>query len=162
MKKVFSGLIIILIVIVIASSCKKSGTPSHAITADTISHWTINGKTDTGATTVYAGTYLESNDYISDTVTDLVVIDFSTKPTVNRKFRIVGISTTPNSTECGIGVATEISSNLIENAVSIDTPGDSLTVTIINGKIKATFSNIPMLNKQSSIYTAISGQIIEQ
>jgi hypothetical protein len=163
MKKKFEVLVIALVVIIGASGCKKSNVSTTSASADTVSQWKYGGKTYTGSTTVYGGTYLESNDYISDTVTNILIIGFSQKPTVNGKFKVVSEGTTLNSKECIVVAASmSQSTTLTEGAASVGVPGDSVTVTIVNGKINAIFSNVVVQDQQLTLYSSISGKLIEQ
>jgi hypothetical protein len=160
MKKIMGVLVIIVIIMIGASGCKKSNA---VVPINTISHWKLDGKSDTGAVTLYSTqtNYMESNQYISDTITKVLIIGFSTKPTASGKFEVVGQNTTVNSKECIIEAATITPTQVMTGVKSTGQPGDSVTVTIVNGKIYASFSNIVIL-ENGGFYSLISGELIEQ
>jgi hypothetical protein len=161
MKKILSILAVVFIVILGTVGCKKSNT---ALPINTISHWELDGKSDTGTTTLYSDqqNYISSNQYISDTITNVLAVQFSAKPTTNAKFAVVGAGITPNSKECAIlGITVTPSTASIINIQSIGNAGDSVTVAIVDGKITATFSNIEIQDK-GIFYSLISGVLIQQ
>jgi hypothetical protein len=159
MKKLIHILSASIVLILIASACKKS-----SVASSNQSQWKVNNKTYIGNTTVFGGTYFESNAYpdSTDSLTNILVIGFSQRPVANGKFAVVGETTTPNSKECILVAAKEYpSSPLTQGDISIGNPGDSVTVTIVNGKITATFSSI-IVQDVNKFYTSISGKLIEQ
>jgi hypothetical protein len=160
MKRVMGFLVIIIIITAGVSSCKKSNT---VVPANAISHWELDGKSDTGTTTLYSDqqNYLSSNQYLSDTVTNILAIQFSSRPTINGKFAVVGAGVTPNSKECDILSITANLSSQVAGIQSVGEAGDSVSVTIVNGKITATFSNIEIQDK-GGFYSLISGVLIQQ
>jgi hypothetical protein len=164
MKKVVSVLTLSVILIISASSCKKASTPKSI--ASTESQWSFNGETDTANSTVYATegsiSFLEANDVISDSLTNFVLLEFGSIPVNNEKFPVLEATTTPDSAQCvletGFLDATHTPTIVGQSAGS---ELDTVTVTIINGKIHASLSNITM-QEYTSIFTGITGTLIQQ
>jgi len=164
MKRVVSILTSTVIIISSISSCKKASTSAPIAAGIPTSQWTFNGVTDTGSSTVFATqgstNLIESNDVISDSLTNFILLQFGSAPINNEKFS-VGYKTSPDSGQCVIGVGyIDASHTVTLVGQGAGSTTDSVTVTIVNGKYHATFSNIVI--NQYNTFTGLSGALIQQ
>jgi hypothetical protein len=162
MKKIISVLAVLLIISVSVSSCKKESTVIST------SNWKIGEKTYAGTTTIvgssYGTNFLESNE-VSDSTTNFILIQFGSEPTTTQKFGVAGYGTSPTSTQCIILTAEAVGTTQPVNPLfeSVGNPGDSIAVSVINGKINVSFSNIIVANpNQTLVLSSLSGTLIQQ
>jgi len=163
MKRLPVCLIIITIFAISLASCKKSSTGIST------SQWSLNGKTYTGTTTLLVKedtvAYILESTSTLDSITNFIEIGFKSNPVNNKKFAVAAAygSSSLDSVHCIIvaGYAIPPSTNGLIGE-SFGNPGDSVSITIVNGKVHATFSNIITMGQSSSLFGALSGTIIQQ
>jgi hypothetical protein len=154
MKK--TATVLMIGIILMATGCTKDAVTISG------SQWSIDGVTYIGNTTVYGASFLESNNNVSDSLINSILINFKTKPVTDGKYGVILQTSTPTSTQCAITtLKIEDGSTVVAGPVSSGTATDSVTVTIIDGKIHASFSSVAMI-ENNLFYTAISGTLIEQ
>jgi hypothetical protein len=132
-------------------SCSKKNADSNA----TI--WTFNGKTYTATTAGYDSSNLSGILDAQDPEGNAITVVFNSHPTMNGTYIL-----TKNALGSGFP-ASNCSLSVIGNSspiyISTGKPGDVVNVTISNGKLHATFSNITMENGADT--TMVSGTIIQ-
>lgn len=154
-KKHFLFTSFVTLSILLIASCKKSGAPA-------VSHWTINNQSYTATSTGFLSTTahpLVAYDTTSNPRAQLQVL-FGRTPTANGTFTVVNpFAATMDSVQCAIGFLTGSGSSLAISSIS--TGGGTVTVTMSNGKVIATFNNVSMSTGPSS-FTTLSGTLIQQ
>jgi hypothetical protein len=145
-------LLSIAVALLVFVSCSKKNVNSNSST------WTFNGKTYSASTAGYdsADVYglLDAQDPSGD---NGITIGFNSLPTVNGPYIVTRGVLGPGypANNCALHVFGNSSGNYI----SIGKPGDVVNVTISNGKIHASFSNITIENGSDT--TTVSGTIIQ-
>ena len=140
-------------VVLIFNSCSKSNTTSPPASTN----WTYDGVTYEGVITQYdSSTFPILNS--KDTLGNLIYLVFNSAPTANSSYTVVenvvdSVKTTPY-VSITISPAT---SNV--SYVSTGNVGDGVHVTIVNGKLHATFSDCTITNFTE--VTTISGTLIQ-
>ncbi len=133
-------------------SCSKKNVNSNSTT------WTFNGKEYSTTTAGYdsANVYglLDAQDPAGN---NGITIGFNSHPIVNGTYVV-----TPGVLGPGYpanNCALHVFSNSSGDCLSTGKPGDVVNVTITNGKIHASFSNITIQNGSDT--TTVSGTIIQ-
>ncbi len=133
-------------------SCSKKNVNSNSTT------WTFNGNTYTAITVGYdsANEYglLDAQDPGAN---NAITIGFNSHPIVNGAYIVTKGVLGPGypANNCALHVFGNNSGDYL----SIGKPGDVVNVTITNGKIHASFSNITIENGSDT--TTVSGTIIQ-
>ncbi len=159
MKKIFFASAFILVAFLLFS-CKKNSTSSGGGGG---SQWTVQGTTYTGTyTSIASGTFGGSNIVVTsdlgsgDMSGDFISIIFPQTPTANATYTVTN--------------GTELSSNVCSLTLHVQS-GDlnffpsaagTVNVTIVNGKVKATFSNIPVQSSTGGVTASVSGTLTQQ
>jgi hypothetical protein len=161
MKNIFFLVISAAIIMISTTGCKKSSVPTI-----TTSQWSIDGKTYIATSTAIAevqGYYFLESTVTADTTLNVLGIVFGKLPTGNEKLGVVDASTVPNDKQCIVDIGYDIPSLSTFHVItqSAGTLGDSVLITIVNGKLEASFSGIAMINSQS-ILSSLSGTLIQQ
>jgi hypothetical protein len=143
-----------LLAILLIVSCKKSNAPA-------VSRWTINNQSYTATSTGFiTGTThpLIAYDTASNPQAQLQIM-FGHTPASNGTYTVVSpFSTTIDSVQCAIGFLTGQTSSPTISAIS---QGGTVSVTISNGKVIATFNHVSM-ETASSNFTTLTGTLIQQ
>jgi hypothetical protein len=150
MKKPFLP-VFILFISFLFYSCKKPNTVSSL--APTISQWLFKN-------TNYVGVYTSFNDTILDAIDsigDEVSINFGKVPTAQSVF-VVNDGMVTDTSGCYINVSIINGGGLYR---STNVQGQQVNVTVIQGKITASFANITVENF-NNVIAAISGTLIQQ
>ena len=133
-------------------SCSKKNANSNSTT------WTFNGKTYSASTAVYdtADVYglLDAQDAAGN---NGITIGFNSNPTVNGTYIVTKGVLGPGypANNCALHVFGNSSGDYI----STGKPGEVVNVTISNGKIHASFSNITIADGSDT--TTVSGTVIQ-
>jgi hypothetical protein len=135
------------------SSCSKSNSGPDATT------WTFNGNTYKTTNSGYDSSTLLGALYGQDTAGNGIGITFNAHPNENGTYIITNgfLGAGYPTNKCGLSVTGNNSP--IPIYISTGKPGDVVNVTISNGKLRATFSNISIENGKDT--TTVSGTIIE-
>jgi hypothetical protein len=161
MKKLPS-IFIIAIVSIIIQSCSKNNTSSNNNTLSDSSQWVFKGVTYTGVSTTYdttSGTYLSGVLASTNNIADSISIVFYSHPSANGVYKLDnGTLPKPNPADCTIWVL-----HAGGTYVSTGAAGDSARLTVSNGKLTASFTNITTEIRDTSFVTAtVSGTLIQQ
>jgi hypothetical protein len=131
--------------------CSKKNADSNSTT------WTFNGKTYTASTAGYDSAGLSGLLDAQDAAGNGISIGFNSHPRVNGTYILSknGLGSGFPANNCSLSVF----GNNSPNYISTGKPGDVVNVTISNGKLHATFSNITIENGTDT--TTVSGTIIQ-
>jgi hypothetical protein len=140
--------------LIVFYSCSKSNTNTSPPAS---TNWTYDGITYEGFITQYDSSSFPIL-FSKDTLGDLISLVFNTVPTANSSYTLVenvtdSAKTSPYAT-ISISPAT---SNV--NFVSTGNVGDGVHVTIVDGKLHATFSDCTITNFTET--TTVSGTLIQ-
>jgi hypothetical protein len=140
--------------LIVFYSCSKSNTNTSPPTS---SNWTYDGITYEGVITQYDSTSFPILNS-KDTLGNLIYLVFNSAPTANSSYTVVenvvdSVKTTPY-VSISISPAT---SNV--TFVSAGKVGDGVHVTIVDGKLHATFSDCTITNFTET--TTVSGTLIQ-
>jgi hypothetical protein len=129
----------VLIALITICSCKKSNNSTTP--AATSSQWSSNNVTYKGDTTFFiddgSGYVLASE--INDTAGTYANIFFSTKPAKSGSFTVVKSFGAQSASQCIVSFGTDLNQYFSAG-------GGTVNITIANGKITGTFSNIVCSN----------------
>jgi hypothetical protein len=145
-------LLSIAVALLVFVSCSKKNVNANSTT------WTFNGKTYSASTADYdtADVYglLNAQDPGGN---NAITIGFNSNPTVNGAYVVTRGVLGPGypANNCALHVF----ANSTGDYISIGKPGDVVNVTISNGKIHASFSDITIENGSDT--TTVSGTIIQ-
>jgi hypothetical protein len=140
------------LLLLIFFSCSKSNNSSPAFT-----HWTFKGVTYKDASTGFLSQILVG----IDTSGKSIFLYFLARPTKGGDFNVSGLDP-KDSMECGILVSNTSDSSSGDRYYSTGQQGDIIHVTIVNGKVNASFSNITVEGFGNSEIESVSGALIEQ
>ena len=141
----------IAMVLLIFASCSKKNAGSDSTT------WTFNGNTYNTTSSGYDSAGLSGLLDAQDAAGNGISIGFNSHPRVNGTYILTknGLGSGFPASNCSLSVF----GNNSPNYISTGKPGDVVNVTISNGKLHATFSNITIENGADT--TTVSGTIIQ-
>ncbi len=153
MRKLFF-IVSVFFSIAVFYSCSKSNTnTSPPVTTN----WTYNGITYEGVVTLYDSTTFPILNS-KDTLGNLIYLIFNSAPTANSSYTVVENVTDSAKTNPYVTISISPATSNV-NYVSIGKVGDGVHVTIVNGKLHATFSDCTITNSTDT--TLVSGTLIQ-
>ncbi len=140
--------------LVIFYSCSKSNTNS---TPPASSNWTYDGITYEGVDTRYDSSSFPILNS-KDTLGNLIYLVFNSAPTANSSYTVVENVTDSAKTSPYVSISINPATSNV-GFISTGKVGDGVHVTIVNGKMHATFSDCTITNFTET--TTVSGTLIQ-
>lgn len=140
--------------IVVFYSCSKSNTNTSPPAS---SNWTYDGNTYEGVVTLYDSTTFPILNS-KDTLGNLIYLVFNSAPTANSSYTVVENVTDSAKTSPYVSISISPATSNV-TYVSLGKVGDGVHVTIVNGKVHATFSDCTITNFTDT--TLVSGTLIQ-
>jgi hypothetical protein len=144
----------VFLILVVVCGCSKSNTNTSP---PATSNWTYDGITYEGVVTLYDSTTFPILNS-KDTLGNLIYLVFNSPPTANSSYAVVENVTDSAKTSPYVSISiSPATSNT--TYVSIGKVGDGVHVTMVNGKVHATFSDCTITNFTDT--TLVSGTLIQ-
>jgi len=140
--------------LVIFNSCSKSNTNT---TPPASSNWTYDGITYVGVLTQYDSTSFPILNS-KDTLGNLIFLVFNSAPTANSSYTVVENVTDSAKTSPYVSISISPATSNV-SFIATGKVGDGVHVTIVNGKLHATFSECTITNFTET--TTVSGTLIQ-
>ncbi len=144
----------VFLMLVVFFGCSKSNTNT---TPPTSTNWTYDGVTYEGVLTEYDSTSFPILNS-KDTLGNLIYLVFNSAPTANSSYTVVENVTDSVKTTPYVSISISPATSNV-SFISTGKVGDGVHVTIVNGKVHATFSDCTISNFTET--TLVSGTLIQ-
>ncbi len=153
MRKLFF-IVPVFFALVVFSSCSKSKTNTSPPAS---TNWTYDGITYEGVVTLYDSTSFPILNS-KDTLGNLIYLVFNSPPTANSSYTVVENVTDSAKTSPYVSISINPATSNV-SYISTGKVGDAVDVTIVDGKLHATFSECTITNFTET--TTVSGTLIQ-
>lgn len=150
----FFFLLLISIIIIEFSACKKTDTGNNPFSSSDTTQWTFNGVTDT-LDSYFSQTF--GSFSFGNFNGDGMSFEFGSLPYGNQTYTVVSSNTSPGLTQCYLSVKT---GNDNITFYSTGAPGDKVILKTTNGKEVFYFNNITV-SADGVILKKVSGAMVE-